>query len=98
MASWFTCCKSVAGITGPGGSSAFPPRRWWRRGESNAIAIADVLNVPIYVVHVSCNRRLNYCLPVRGVNAFTVEAFAGHLVLDDSVYRNPTLVSALPRT
>ena len=56
-----------------------------------AIAIADVLNVPIYVVHVSCaeSAAAIAAARARGQRVYG-EVLAGHLVLDDSVYRNPS--------
>jgi dihydropyrimidinase len=56
-----------------------------------AIAIADVLNVPIYVVHVSCAESAVAIAAARarGQRVYG-EVLAGHLVLDDGVYRNPS--------
>ena len=57
---------------------------------NRAIAIADVLGVPIYVVHVSCVEALEAIARARarGQRVYG-EVLAGHLVLDDSVYRHP---------
>jgi dihydropyrimidinase len=58
---------------------------------NRAIAIADVLNVPIYVVHVSCIESADAIARARarGQRVYG-EVLAGHLVVDDSVYRTPT--------
>jgi hypothetical protein len=57
---------------------------------NRAIAIADVLNVPIYVVHVSCIEAAEAIARARarGQRVYG-EVLAGHLVVDDSVYRHP---------
>ena len=62
---------------------------------NRAIAIADVLGVPIYVVHVSCIESAEAIARARarGQRVFG-EVLAGHLVVDDSVYRNPDFAAA----
>ncbi|PPZ37666.1 dihydropyrimidinase, partial [Escherichia coli] len=57
---------------------------------SRAISIADVLGVPIYVVHVSCMESADAIARARarGQRVYG-EVLAGHLVVDDSVYRHP---------
>jgi len=62
---------------------------------NRAIAIADVLNVPIYVVHVSCVEAAEAIARARarGQRVYG-EVLAGHLVLDDSVYRHPDFATA----
>ena len=57
---------------------------------NRAIAIAEVLNVPIYVVHVSCMEAADAIARARarGQRVYG-EVLAGHLLVDDSVYRNP---------
>src|SRR3989344_5772545 len=55
-----------------------------------ALAIADVLNVPLYVVHVSCAESAEAIARarMRGQRVYG-EVLAGHLLIDDSVYRHP---------
>ncbi|MGI9132374.1 MAG: amidohydrolase family protein, partial [Rhodoferax sp.] len=62
---------------------------------NRAIAIADVINVPIYVVHVSCIEAAEAIARARarGQRVYG-EVLAGHLVVDDSVYRHPDFASA----
>jgi dihydropyrimidinase len=62
---------------------------------NRAIAIADVLNVPIYVVHVSCMEAAEAIARARarGQRVYG-EVLAGHLVIDDSVYRDPDFAYA----
>ena len=52
-------------------------------------AIADVLGVPIYIVHVSCQESADAIARARarGQRVYG-EVLAGHLVIDDSVYYN----------
>jgi dihydropyrimidinase len=56
---------------------------------NRAIAIANVLGTPVYIVHVSCAEALDAIVRARA-NGQRVygEALAGHLVIDDSVYRS----------
>jgi dihydropyrimidinase len=62
---------------------------------NRAIAIADVLGVPIYVVHVSCIEAAEAIARARarGQRVYG-EVLAGHLIVDDSVYRHPDFATA----
>ena len=77
------------GILGPEGHPASRPPGVEGEAVQRAIAIADVLNVPIYVVHVSCADSAAAIARARA-NGQRVygEVLAGHLVVDDSVYQN----------
>ena len=77
------------GILGPEGHPLSRPPAVEAEAAQRAIAIADVLNVPIYVVHVSCAEAAEAIARARarGQRVFG-EVLAGHLTLDDSVYRN----------
>ena len=79
------------GIFGPEGHPLSRPPAVEAEAAQRAIAIADVLNVPIYVVHVSCaeSAAAIAAARARGQRVYG-EVLAGHLVLDDSVYRNPS--------
>ena len=79
------------GITGPEGHPLSRPPAVEAEAAQRAIAIADVLNVPIYVVHVSCAESAEAInrARARGQRVYG-EVLAGHLTLDDSVYRNPS--------
>ncbi len=56
---------------------------------NRAIAIANVLNTPVYIVHVSCAQALDAIARARASGQRVYgEALAGHLVVDDSVYRS----------
>ena len=77
------------GITGPEGHPLSRPPAVEAEAAQRAIAIADVLNVPIYVVHVSCAESAEAIARARGRGQRVYgEVLAGHLVLDDSVYRD----------
>ena len=57
---------------------------------NRAIAIAKVLGTPVYIVHVSCAESLDAIARARAKGQRVYgEALAGHLVIDDSVYRHP---------
>jgi dihydropyrimidinase len=84
--------KQVAemGITGPEGHPLSRPPMVEGEAANRAIAIADVLNVPIYVVHVSCIEAAEAIsrARARGQRVYG-EVLAGHLTIDDSIYRHP---------
>ena len=86
---------SDMGIKGPEGHPLSRPPMVEAEAANRAIAIADVLNVPIYVVHVSCIESLEAIARARarGQRVYG-EVLAGHLVLDDSVYRHPDFATA----
>ncbi len=79
------------GSLGPEGHPLSRPPAVEAEAAQRAIAIADVLNVPIYVVHVSCaeSAAAIAAARARGQRVYG-EVLAGHLVLDDGVYRNPS--------
>ena len=83
------------GITGPEGHPLSRPPMVEGEAANRAIAIADVLGVPIYVVHVSCIESAEAIARARarGQRVYG-EVLAGHLVLDDSVYRHPDFATA----
>jgi dihydropyrimidinase len=83
------------GITGPEGHPLSRPPMVEGEAANRAIAIADVLGVPIYVVHVSCIESAEAIARARarGQRVYG-EVLAGHLVVDDSVYRHPDFTVA----
>lgn len=78
------------GITGPEGHPLSRPPIVEGEAANRAIQVAQVMNVPIYIVHVSCKESLDAITRARneGQRVFG-ECLAGHLVIDDSVYRHP---------
>ncbi len=83
------------GIFGPEGHPLSRPPAVEAEAVQRAIAIADVLNVPIYIVHVSCAESMEAIARARarGQRVYG-EVLAGHLVVDDSVYRSTDFVFA----
>ncbi|MBK1682343.1 dihydropyrimidinase [Rhodoferax fermentans] len=83
------------GITGPEGHPLSRPPTVEGEAANRAIAIAEVLNVPIYVVHVSCIESAEAIARARarGQRVYG-EVLAGHLTVDDSVYRHPDFAIA----
>ena len=78
------------GITGPEGHPLSRPPEVEGEAADRAIRIAQVLDVPLYLVHTSCEDALKAITRARneGQRVYA-EALAGHLLIDDSVYRNP---------
>ncbi len=83
------------GITGPEGHPLSRPPMVEGEAANRAIAIADVLGVPIYIVHVSCIESAEAIARARarGQRVYG-EVLAGHLLIDDSVYRDPDFAKA----
>jgi dihydropyrimidinase len=83
------------GITGPEGHPLSRPPEVEGEAANRAIRIAEVLRVPIYLVHVSSRQALEAITRARneGQRVFG-EVLAGHLLIDDSVYRDPDFTRA----
>ena len=77
------------GVAGPEGHPLSRPPEVEGEAANRAIRIAEVLKVPLYVVHNSCRQSLEAITRARneGQRVFG-EVLAGHLLIDDSVYRN----------
>jgi len=78
------------GITGPEAHPLSRPPEVEGEAANRAIRIAEVLRSPLYVVHNSCRQSLEAITRARneGQRVFG-EVLAGHLLVDDSVYRDP---------
>lgn len=78
------------GITGPEGHVLSRPPAVEGEAADRAIRIAEVLGVPLYLVHTSCEDAVKAITRARheGQRVYG-EALAGHLLIDDSVYRHP---------
>ncbi|MFA5120399.1 dihydropyrimidinase [Zavarzinia sp.] len=77
------------GITGPEGHPQSRPSAVEGEAADRAIRIAQVLNVPLYIVHNSCIESLQAITRARGDGQRVFgEVLAGHLLVDDSVYRS----------
>jgi len=77
------------GITGPEGHPLSRPPAVEAEAAERAIRIAEVLGVPLYIVHVSCEDSVNAIIRARshGQRVYG-EALAGHLTIDESVSRH----------
>ncbi|MGI9271808.1 MAG: dihydropyrimidinase [Woeseiaceae bacterium] len=83
------------GVTGPEGHPLSRPPEVEGEAANRAIRIAEVLKVPLYVVHNSCIQSLEAITRARneGQRVFG-EVLAGHLLIDDSVYRDTDFETA----
>ncbi|MEZ1338700.1 dihydropyrimidinase, partial [Enterobacter hormaechei] len=62
---------------------------------SRAIRIAETLGTPLYLVHISSREALDEIAYARAKGQPVYgEVLAGHLLLDDSVYRHPDWATA----
>ncbi|WP_207005483.1 dihydropyrimidinase [Trinickia mobilis] len=78
------------GVPGPEAHPLSRPPAVEAEAAQRAIAIANVLNAPLYIVHVSCAEAADSIARARasGQRVFG-EVLAGHLTIDDSVYSHP---------
>lgn len=78
------------GLHGPEGHPLSRPPEVEGEAANRAIRIAEVLGVPLYLVHTSCIDALEAVTRARleGQRVYA-EVLAQHLVIDDSVYRDP---------
>jgi dihydropyrimidinase len=84
-----------AGVTGPEGHPLSRPPAVEGEAANRAIRLAQVLGVPLYVVHNSCREAVEAIARARGEGQRVFgEVLAGHLLVDDSVYRNKDFAAA----
>ncbi len=84
-----------AGITGPEGHPLSRPPAVEGEAANRAIRLAQVLGVPLYIVHNSCREAVEAIERARGEGQRVFgEVLAGHLLVDDSVYRHPDFTTA----
>ena len=78
------------GIIGPEGHPLSRPPEVEGEAANRAILIANMMEVPLYLVHNSCKQSLEAITRARndGQRVFG-EVLAGHLLLNDSVYSHP---------
>jgi dihydropyrimidinase len=83
------------GITGPEGHPLSRPPAVEGEAANRAIRLAQVLNTPLYIVHNSCKEAIEAIARARAEGQRVYgEVLAGHLLIDDSVYRDPDFVRA----
>ena len=80
----------AAGITSPLGHALSRPSICEGEATGRAIAMAEIVDVPLYVVHVSAAEAADAIRHAqrRGVKVIA-ETLPGFLAIDDSVYRHP---------
>jgi dihydropyrimidinase len=78
------------GITGPEGHPMSRPPEVEGEAANRVIRVAQVINTPVYIVHNSCKESVEAITRARleGQRVYG-EVLAGHLLIDDSVYRHP---------
>ena len=83
------------GVRGPEGHPLSRPPEVEGEAANRAIRIAEVLKTPLYIVHNSCIQSIEAIARARseGQRVFG-EVLAGHLLIDDSIYRHPDFDTA----
>ncbi|PHZ84551.1 dihydropyrimidinase [Paremcibacter congregatus] len=83
------------GMTGPEAHPLSRPPAAEGEAANRAIRLAEVIGVPLYLVHVSTEDALQEIAVARarGQRVYG-EALAGHLLIDESVYRDPDFATA----
>lgn len=77
------------GVTGPEGHPLSRPPKVEGEAAHRVIKFAEVIGVPVYLVHVSTKEALGHIAAARGEGSRVYgEVLAGHLLVDDSVYRH----------
>ena len=78
------------GIHGPEGHPLSRPPMVEGEAANRACQIAGIIGVPLYVVHTSCRQAMEAIARAKlaGQRVYG-ESLVQHLVIDDSVYRNP---------
>jgi dihydropyrimidinase len=83
------------GITGPEGHPMSRPPAVEGEAANRAIRLAEVIGVPLYIVHNSARQSVEAIARARGEGQRVFgEVLAGHLLIDDSVYRDSDFARA----
>ncbi|UXI68818.1 dihydropyrimidinase [Tahibacter amnicola] len=83
------------GIRGPEGHPLSRPPAVEGEAANRAMRIAEVIGVPLYIVHVSARQALEAIARARGEGQRVfAEVLAGHLLIDDSVYHDSDFTRA----
>ncbi len=78
------------GITGPEGHPLSRPPAAEGEAANRALRFAEVIGVPLYIVHVSTSDALDEIKRAKAAGQRVYgEVLAGHLMIDESVYQNP---------
>ena len=83
------------GITGPEGHPLSRPPEVEGEAANRVIRLAQVIDTPLYIVHNSCKESVEAITRARleGQRVYG-EVLAGHLLIDDFVYRHPDWTTA----
>ena len=85
----------AAGMTGPEAHPLSRPPAVEGEAANRAIRIAEVIGVPLYIVHNSARQAVEAIARARGEGQRVFgEVLAGHLVIDDSVYQDSDFTRA----
>jgi dihydropyrimidinase len=83
------------GITSPAGHPMSRPPAVEGEAANRAIRLAEVIGVPLYIVHNSARQSVEAIARARGEGQRVFgEVLAGHLLIDDSVYLDPDFTRA----
>jgi dihydropyrimidinase len=83
------------GITSPAGHPLSRPPAVEGEAANRAIRLAEVIGVPLYIVHNSARQSVEAIARARGEGQRVFgEVLAGHLLIDDSVYQDPDFARA----
>jgi len=83
------------GITGPEAHPLSRPPAAEGEAANRAIRMAEVIGLPLYLVHVSTKDALDEIIRARNSGQRVYgEVLAGHLLVDESVYQNPDFATA----
>ncbi len=85
----------AAGVTGPEGHALSRPPSVEGEAAQRVITIAGLLGAPVYLVHVSTEDAVQAITRARATGQRVYgEVLPQHLVIDESVYRNPDWATA----
>ncbi len=84
------------GKSGPEWHAVSRPPEVEGEATNRAIRIAEVVGIPVYIVHMSCKAALEAVIAarLRGQRGVYAESLINHLLLDDSVYQKPNFEAA----
>ncbi len=85
----------AAGVTGPTGHPLSRPPAVEGEAAQRAIAVANLIGIPLYIVHVSTEDATAAIARAHAAGQRVYgEVLAQHLVIDDTVYANPNFATA----
>ncbi|MCL4705665.1 dihydropyrimidinase [bacterium] len=84
------------GKTGPQYHAVSRPPEVEGEATNRIIRLAEIVGIPVYIVHMSCKAALDAVIAarLRGQRHVFAESLINHLLLDDSVYQKPNFEAA----